>query len=529
MLIFTEGKITMKKTSFIEYLIFKMKYKGIALAILFFAAALVNAQQIGSGLGNYTLIINNGKVYASGDNYFGELGNGTTDNVTNHRVVDTTGVLAGKKIIAVATGSDHSLALDSDGRVYSWGYNFSGRLGVGPHQDSNVPLAVDTTGVLAGKKIIAIAAGYDHSLALDSNGKVYAWGANDDGQLGNNSESNSLVPVAVNTTGVLAGKKIIAIAAGKYFSLALASDGKVYAWGDNWTNQLGNRTSSSSSDVPAAVDTTGALAGKTVTAIAAGSGHCLALASDGTVYGWGAGQSGQIGNGSKANTHVPSAVMFSGKKMTAIAAGGNFSLAVDSNGTVYSWGYGTDGELGNGKSGSYTDYTSIIPVCVDTTGVLAGKKIIAVAAGFKHSIALGSDGTVYTWGANDDGQLGNGTTTKSDVPVVSFKINLGTATAVVKSNNNIPGRFMLEQNYPNPFNPTTTISYALPHSSKVVLRVFNMLGKEAATLVNSEQSAGVHNVVFNASNLASGVYIYRLSTTSGTGNFTQTKKLVLMK
>ncbi|NBV23791.1 MAG: cell wall anchor protein, partial [Proteobacteria bacterium] len=174
------------------------------------------------------------------------------------------------------------------GAAYAWGLGASGQLGNNATAASSVPVAVDMTGVLAGKTVTAIAAGSGHSLALTSDGKVFAWGSGSNGQLGNNAMADSSVPVAVDMTGVLAGKTVTAIAAGSGHSLALTSDGKVFAWGSGTSSQLGNNATADSS-VPVAVDTTGVLAGKTVTAIAAGSGHSLALTSDGKVFAWGSG------------------------------------------------------------------------------------------------------------------------------------------------------------------------------------------------------------------------------------------------
>jgi alpha-tubulin suppressor-like RCC1 family protein len=138
--------------------------------------------------------------------------------------------LAGKTIVKIAAGDNHVLALASDGTVYSWGANNFGQLGNGTNINSNVPVAVNTSGVLFGKHIIDISADAAHSIALASDGTVYTWGSNSSGQLGNGTNISSNVPVAVNTSGVLAGKTIIKVSAGRDFSLALDSNGKVYSW-----------------------------------------------------------------------------------------------------------------------------------------------------------------------------------------------------------------------------------------------------------------------------------------------------------
>ena len=277
--------------------------------------------------------------------------------------------MAGKTITQVAAGYDHSIVLASDGTVYTWGYNFYGQLGNGnTGTDSNVPVAVSTSGTpMAGKTITQVAAGYDHSIALASDGTVYTWGYNDYGQLGNgNPGTDSNVPVAVSTSGTpMAGKTITQVAAGGGHSIALASDGTVYTWGLNVAGQLGNGNTGTDSNVPVAVSTGEELSGKTITQVAAGIAHSIALASDGTVYTWGYNDYGQLGNGNPGtNSNVPVAVstigVLSGKTITQVAAGGYYSIALASDGTVYTWGDNYYGQLGTRNNINY-----YVPVAVD--------------------------------------------------------------------------------------------------------------------------------------------------------------------
>ena len=218
----------------------------------------------------------------------------------------------------------------------AWGYNSIGQLGNNSTTNSYVPIAVSASGVLSGKTVIAIAGGTFHSLALCSDGTVASWGYGGYGQLGNNSTASSLVPVAVTATGVLSGKTVIAIAGGLNHSLnhslALCSDGTLAAWGENGQGQLGNN-STTQSLVPVAVTSSGVLSGKTVIAIAGGGSHSLALCSEGTVAAWGYNDYGQPGNNSTANSSVPvtSYGVLSGKTVIAIAEGNSHSLAIVAN------------------------------------------------------------------------------------------------------------------------------------------------------------------------------------------------------
>ncbi|MBL9144408.1 MAG: choice-of-anchor D domain-containing protein [Verrucomicrobiaceae bacterium] len=391
------------------------------------------------GTGNdLVLVWKDTKVWAWGYNSSGQIGDGSTTTTSPFgKIVPTevasTGVLAGKTVFSVAGGSSYSLALCSDGTVVGWGANGFGQLGNNSLTSSNIPVAVNTSGVLTGKTVIAVAAGSQHSLALCSDGTVAAWGLNDFGQLGNNSTTNSSVPVAVTTGGVLLGKMVVAVTAGERFSLALCSDGTIAAWGYNHRGQLGNNTTNSSS-VPVAVNTTGVLSGKTVVAISAtvsspSDVHCLAVCADGSVAAWGANSSGQLGNNSTTQSNVPVAVnssgVLSGKSVVGVGAGGAHSVAICSDGTLAAWGANGIGQLGNTISTQ-----SNVPVLINTGGVLSGKSVAGVRAGYSFSVAGCTDGTVASWGNNSFGQLGNNSTAASNVPASVFTASFPTGSRV---------------------------------------------------------------------------------------------------
>jgi alpha-tubulin suppressor-like RCC1 family protein len=268
---------------------------------------------IASGENHALALSADGLLFTWGWNNNLQLGNGSTVSYTNVPVaVDMTGVLAGKTVVALGTGNMHNQVVTSDGQIFTWGYGQFGQLGNGATTNSGVPVAVDMNGVLSGKTVIAASGGWEHTVALTSDGLVYTWGAGENYQLGNGATTNSSVPVAVATDGVLSGKTIVAIAAGEYHCLAVSSEGQVYSWGPNSNGELGNGTSTPSS-VPVAVSTDGALSGKTVVSVRGTYDSSVALTDDGQVFSWGYNGNGELGNPAYANySYVPVPVDESG-------------------------------------------------------------------------------------------------------------------------------------------------------------------------------------------------------------------------
>ena len=212
----------------------------------------------------------------------------------------------------------HSCAIALNGRAYCWGSGNSGKLGNGSTASSRVPVAVNTSGVLAGKTIKQISAGENHTCAIASDNRAYCWGSGNNGQLGNGSTADSRVPVAVNMSGALAGKTIKQILAGGDHGCVVASDDKMYCWGLNNNGELGNNSSVNSS-VPVAVNADGVLAGKTIRQMSAGFSSTCAVDSGYGIYCWGYNSNGQLGNNSTNNSRVPTYV-YVPKENTTIAA-----------------------------------------------------------------------------------------------------------------------------------------------------------------------------------------------------------------
>jgi alpha-tubulin suppressor-like RCC1 family protein len=272
-------------------------------------------------------------VQCWGDNQFGQLGNGKSQAISRTPVVVER--LSGAR--AIAAGAFHTCALTSAGAVQCWGENSHGELGNGSNTNSGMPVAV--SGLSSG--FVAIAAGNGHACALSSAGAVQCWGDNQFGQLGNGTNANSRTPIIVSR---LPGR-VVAIAAGAYHTCALTSAGAGLCWGENSHGELGNGTNNHSSTPVAVPDLSGGFA-----AIAAGKGHACALSSAGAVQCWGDNEFGQLGNGTNNNSRTPVAVSRLSSGIVAIAAGDFHTCALTNTGAAQCWGENTYGALGNGKT-----------------------------------------------------------------------------------------------------------------------------------------------------------------------------------
>ncbi|MBI5638286.1 MAG: FecR domain-containing protein [Nitrospinae bacterium] len=357
--------------------------------------AAVRLNLLAGGEAHSVFLKGDGTLWAWGQNNKGQLGDGTDDRrLTPVQVKGPGGKGTLQGIVAVAAGSLHTVAVKNDGTVWAWGYNDDGQLGDGSDDDRETPVQVKGPGgkgVLQG--IVAVAAGLLHTVAVKNDGTVWAWGYNDDGQLGDGSDDDRETPVQVKGPGgqgPLEG--MVAVAAGSSHTLALRKDGTVWAWGKNNKGQLGDDTGDDR-ETPVLVKGL-----KGIVAIAAGADHSLALKGDGTLWSWGKNESGQIGDKSVINRLAPVWVKaISGA--AAIAAGENHSVALKGDGTVWSWGSNNAGQLGISEG---TGTMRLVPVFVDG---LSG--ITAIGAGSNHTFALKSDGTLWTWGSNSKGQLGD--------------------------------------------------------------------------------------------------------------------------
>ena len=394
------------------------------------------------------------------------------------------------KVVYISAGSYHSVAVNSNGDVYSWGWNGQGQLGNGTNTDSNVSLPVRTAGTpMAGKTVVDFSISNEHTVALTSDGQIYAWGRNESGQLGDGTNTASTLPVAVRTVGTpFAGKKAVQVVAGGWegaHSLALGTDGTVYSWGRNLNGQLGDQTTNDTtivtfakinfnssptpplkamaisgessaevrwstpifngtftiSDYVIQYRETGTEAWSEVTTSGSNTSKQITGLTNEKVYQFRVAAKTNVGVGDYSSivlamphkkptitsvtpvigpTEGNQEVTINGtdfalktNKLNQVSACANCSIALSMDGKVFSWGWNQNGDLGNGNSNDVN-----IPVAVKTEGTpMKGKTISQISSGGIHNLALSMDGTVYAWGNNFYGQLGNGTNANSTVPV----------------------------------------------------------------------------------------------------------------
>ncbi|HEY1640474.1 MAG TPA: hypothetical protein VGG35_07295 [Streptosporangiaceae bacterium] len=334
-------------------------------------------------------------VISWGDNDQGELGNGTTTSSSTPVYVS---VPASQRFTTVRSGRA-GFAVSASGRLYAWGLNASGQLGDGT---TTSRLRPERIRLPAGVRLKTVRAGVGFALALTAGGKMLAWGYNGDGALGTGSTANHHQPVWVRLP---AGVKVTAISAGYNSSLALTSTGRVLSWGDGNEGQLGDGARTRR-ELPGYVR----LPKHTkIKSIAAGNANGYAVTTAGRLLAWGFGGYGQLGDGTVTNQLTPVfARLPRGVKVLAVAPGVIHALALTTGHKVLAWGNNTDGQLGTGTTASRST-----PVRVKLP---PGTKASALAGGQFFSMALTSAHHILAWGQNSRGELGDGTTTDRLLP-----------------------------------------------------------------------------------------------------------------
>ena len=347
----------------------------------------LGVKQIAGGDVHSCAIRGDDTVLTWGDNFEGQLGDASVADRTKPSFL--TEVYDVKSIFC---GKEFTLALKEDGTVWGWGNNTDGPLG--GLTDKNVKTPAMIPGL---SNISAIYGGHYHSFAVDNTGQLWSWGKNDRGQLGHGARSdNPKVPEVVS--GV---NNVVSCAGGDNFSLILTSEGNIYGMGDNTYGQLGSTTTEFVA-IPTQITAIGSVA-----EIAVGANHCLARTTDGKVWAWGYNYNGQVGITSSTLFLAQPAQISGLSNIVSISAGYAHSVAVSSDGKVWTWGSNSNKQLGDDTSGS-----RYMPIALSS---ISGA--VKVTSGGTFNFVYLSNSQAKAFGQNEDGQLGNSSTTDSATPV----------------------------------------------------------------------------------------------------------------
>ncbi|THF82731.1 RCC1 domain-containing protein [Cohnella fermenti] len=375
----------------------------------------VVVREVFAGGAHSGIISSTGSVWSWGSNSYGQLGDGTSTSTFNPVLTLGTNL----PTVAVSGGASRSVALKSDKSVWTWGYNPLGILGIGSSNviSVNNPTPVQTSfGPLT--DVAAVESGDFHSVALLTDGSVMAWGFNTEGQLGAGSlEFAKHIAVSVEDEFGFELGGVTAISAGGAHTVAIQYGGRLLGWGSNNKGQLGEYVSGQSLVAIPIVDEYGwdIMDAK---GVSAGYDFTIILKEDGTVWGLGSNAFGQLGNGTLIDSSIPVQVKGPGgtgvlSNIIAISSGAKHVLALRSDGTVWTWGNNSYGQLGDGTLVSRS--TPVQVQGVNGSGFL--QQVQSISAGDYHNVILTNDKKVLTWGSNSSGQLGIENSVFSNFPV----------------------------------------------------------------------------------------------------------------
>lgn len=393
--------------------------KSIPTKVLDHAKAVLYGSESGARIS--AAITGKGELYTWGQNNHNALGNGTTDNrYTPGKILDN--------VKSVCLGFYNGAAVTKDGQLYLWGKNNEGQLGNGTSVNQPTPVRI-----LADETVKEVSLGtdmaYGYSAAVTTDGKLYMWGYNGNGELGSGETKGKREPVRI-----LENEKIkkVCLSQRNGYSAAVTEGGQLYLWGANFYGQLGNATTANQTE-PVKV-----LEGIKVKEIelSGGSnagGQSAAIAEDGSLYLWGKNTYGQLGTGDTDNRTVPFRLDLPGK-VKAVRLGEDNTAAITEGGELYMWGRNRAGQLGDGTT---TDRQEPVKILDD---------VVSVEVQDTYTAAVTVDGSLWMWGYNINGQLGNGEKSKQPVtrPVrVTFPADTGTATQSISDGHVAEGQALL--------------------------------------------------------------------------------------
>ena len=471
----------------------QMKYQHInlntmknkLLLLSFFTIGFLNAQtcwkQLSAGAEFTAGIANDGTLWAWGLNSSGQLGDGTTTDKWQN-LNQSSSLTNWDKI---ATGGIHCIAIKTDGTLWAWGNPSFGRLGLGNINN----LVITPTQIGVDNDWVAVAAGDASSFAIKSNGTLWAWGVNENGQLGDGSFVNKNIPTQIGTATDWAQ-----VASGGGHTLALKTNGNLWAWGNDTSGQLGingqNNTTSTPIQVPNAQ----------FNQIACGFISSYGIKSDGTLWAWGSNTYGNLGIGNTTLQQTPVQVG-TDTDWIKVSSGLTHVLAIKSDSTLWAWGRNHRGQIGNNS----LDFVSS-PVQINSgtqyTTVIADCNIGGNNSNYSFSMAIKTDGNLQSWGDNERGQLGIGSrfNFRQTPQDVACPVALSTTDFDEK-------QFTV---YPNPSNGIFYFNNS--NSIEFEAVIFDSLGKQIARFKNKE--------VIDISNVSKGIYFVKINDFQNQKTFT---------
>jgi alpha-tubulin suppressor-like RCC1 family protein len=351
-----------------------MMKKIFFILLIFSSCSVTNAKRVATGGGHNLVVKADGSLWAWGRNDYGQLGNGEKGNgefgdyhFTPVKIMDD--------VVQIAAGYSHTLAVKTDGSLWAWGYNSNGQIGNG-----KADFLAYASPVKIMDEVVQVAASARSSFAIKTDGSLWAWGENYYAQIGDGTEENKPSPIKIMDG-------VTQVTAGYSHTLAIKTDGSLWAWGDNSSGELGNGESSSGKKQSTPIKIM-----DDVAQVAAGSSHTLAIKTDGSLWAWGSNSYGELGDGTTSPKTTPTKIL---DNISQVSAGSNHSIAISSDNILYSWGI-------NDYLGILVDGTSnatLLPISIYN-------EVLEVDASRNNTIFLTSDGSVFAFGDNSNGQLG---------------------------------------------------------------------------------------------------------------------------
>ncbi len=395
--------------------------------VSFYSNDVIIPTQIATGNSHTLFLSNDGAVYGTGSNLNGQLGNGTLESTIDPTPVATSAFGTGEKIVQISVGRGTTSHLLSDaGRVYGMGSNNHNQIGDGTSSRRTIPTLLDTSNFQSGELVTMIGTGQSSGLLITNQHRIYGWGYNAYGQVGDGTTTNVNKPTLVTLPGLNVDERPIHVATSGYHSFALTSEARVFGWGNNSLGQLGDGTDVSK-QTPTLISFSSYLeAGDSVKTIFAKSLTSYALTENGKIFAWGQNNYYQIGDGSQAARWVPVAVTIPepevGEKVMNLGGGDRHTLIVTNHNRVFGWGTCPYYELG-----LPTTLFKALPELVNILNYPAGVDILDIDGSYSASMLILSNGMMYGTGYNENGIFGDGLTTSK---AAFYQYSLGGLTKI---------------------------------------------------------------------------------------------------